>query len=126
MDFWHWMSEGMGYVVIFLGLGTGFGAWLNHFREAKNAMQRPKLELRNRIDKIEMKLDDFAEKSEDEHKEYEARFKRDLERHNKNAKESKLILRSLLTIIKSSIDGNHIEELQERQEEIQTYLIDKA
>lgn len=126
MDFWHWLSEGAGYVVIFLGAGTGFGAWLNHFREAKNAVQRPKLELKNRMDDLDKKLDEFTEKSKEEHEEYERRFKRDLERHNKNAVESKLIMRGVLTLIKSSIDGNHIEELKERQEEIQTYLIDKA
>ena len=38
----------------------------------------------------------------------------------------KIMLRSLLTIIKSSIDGNHVEELKERQEEIQQYLIEKG
>lgn len=126
MDFWHWAADGATYLVLLIGVGASLGALINHAHEIKSKATQPRKELTERMDALDKKLDEFTEMAEDEHKEYEARFKRDLERHQKNAVESKIILRSLLTIIKSSIDGNHIEELQERQEEIQTYLIDKA
>lgn len=126
MDFWHWASEGGTYLVLLIATGSSLGALINHAIEFKNKASKPKQELAERMDALDRKLDEFTDTAEEEHKEYEARFKRDLERHNKNAVESKIILRSMLTLIKSSIDGNHVEELKERQEEIQSYLIEKA
>lgn len=122
MDFGTWITAGGGYLVVMLGAAASLGAVLNHVREWVGIVKKPHNDLLDRVDCIEDKLDGAIR----QHDEYEARFQRDLRRHEKNATESKIMLRSLLTLIKSSIDGNHVDELKERQEEIQQYLIEKG
>lgn len=122
MDFSEWVIQGGGYLAVMLAAAASLGAVLNHVREWVGIARKPHNALVERVEGIERKLDEALS----DHEEYEARFKRDLARHEKNATESRIILRSLLTIINSSIDGNHKDELTERKEEIQQYLIEKA
>lgn len=113
---------GGGYLVVMLGAAASLGAVLNHVREWVGIVKKPHNDLLERVDGIECELD----KAVEQHEDYEARFARDLKRHEKNDVESKIILRSLLTIEKSLIDGNHKDDLVKRQEEIQQYLIEKG
>lgn len=122
MDFGTWLEAGGGYLAVMLAAAASLGAVLNHVREWIGIVRRPHNALVGRMDEMEGKIDEALS----DHEEYEERFRRDLKRHEKNATESKIILRSLLTIIKSSIDGNHKDELKERQDEIQSYLIEKG
>ena len=122
MDFGTWLEAGGGYLTVMLAAAASLGAVLNHVRVWVGIVKKPHNDLLERVDGIECEL----KKAVEQHEEYEERFSRDLKRHEKNATESKIILRSLLTIIKSSIDGNHKAELQERQDEIQSYLIEKG
>lgn len=122
MDFGTWLEAGGGYLAVMLAAAASLGAVLNNVREWIGIVRRPHNALVERMDEMEGKIDEALS----DHEEYEERFRRDLKRHEKNATESKIILRSLLTIIKSSIDGNHKDELKERQDEIQSYLIEKG
>lgn len=122
MDFGTWIEAGGGYLAVMLAAAASLGAVLNHVREWVGIVRKPHNDLMDRVDGIEDRLEGAIK----QHEEYEARFQRDLRRHEKNAIESKIMLRSLLTIIKSSIDGNHKDELKERQDEIQSYLIEKG
>lgn len=126
MDFWHWLSEGASYLVLFVAFAASAGAVINHLVEFRNKMTKPRHEIEQRLETLEDKLDKFIDAVDESHKEYQARFERDLKRHKKNEEESKIILRSLLTLITSSIDGDHLEELEERRMEIQDYLINKS
>lgn len=122
MDFGEWLMAGGGYLVVMLGAAASLGAVLNHVREWVGIVKKPHNDLLERVDGIECELKNAVEQHED----YEARFARDLKRHEKNDVEAKIILRSLLTIEKSLIDGNHKDDLVKRQEEIQQYLIEKG
>lgn len=122
MDFGTWLEAGGGYLGVMIAAAASLGAVLNHVREWVGIARKPHNDLMDRVDGIEDRLEGAIRQHED----YEARFQRDLRRHEKNAIETKIILRSLLTIIKSSIDGNHKDELKERQDEIQSYLIEKG
>ena len=121
MDFGTWVEAGGGYLAVMLAAAASLGAVLNHVREWVGMVRKPHNDLVDRVDGIEGRLEGAIK----QHEEYEARFQRDLRRHEKNATESRIILRSLLTIINSSIDGSHKDELTERKEEIQQYLIEK-
>lgn len=50
-----------------------------------------------------------------------------LDRDNKRLKEleesNKIIMQSMLALMSHSIDGNHIEQLKEARDELQSYLI---
>lgn len=122
MDFGTWLEAGGGYLGVMIAAAVSLGAVLNHVREWVGIVKKPHNDLMDRVDGIEDRLEGAIR----QHEEYEARFQRDLRRHEKSDTESKIILRSLLTIIKSSIDGNHKDELKERQDEIQSYLIEKG
>lgn len=122
MDFGTWIETGGGYLAVMLAAAASLGAVLNHVREWVGIVRKPHNDLTDRVDGIEGRLEGAVK----QHEEYEARFQRDLRRLEENATESRIILRSLLTIINSSIDGNHKDELTERKEEIQQYLIEKA
>lgn len=122
MDFGTWIEAGGGYLAVMLAAAASLGAVLNHVREWVGIVRKPHNDLMERVDGIEDRLEGAIK----QHEEYEARFQRDMRRHEKSATESKIMLRSLLTIISSSIDGNHKDELTERKEEIQQYLIEKA
>jgi hypothetical protein len=121
LDFGTWVEAGGGYLAVMLAAAASLGAVLNHVREWVGMVRKPHNDLVDRVDGIEGRLEGAIK----QHEEYEARFQRDLRRHEKNATESRIILRSLLTIINSSIDGSHKDELTERKEEIQQYLIEK-
>lgn len=122
MDFGTWIEAGGGYLAVMLAAAASLGAVLNHVREWVGIVRKPHNDLMDRVDGIEGRLEGAIK----QHEEYEARFQRDMRRHEKNATEFRIILRSLLTIINSSIDGNRKDELTERKEEIQQYLIEKA
>ena len=122
MDFGTWLEAGGGYIGVMLAAAASLGAVMGHVRELVGIARKPHNDLVERMDEMEGKIDGALS----DHEEYEERFKRDLKRHEKNDAETKIILRSLLTIIKSSIDGNHKDELKERQDEIQSYLIEKG
>lgn len=122
MDFGTWIEAGGGYLAVMLAAAASLGAVLNHVREWVGIVRKPHNDLMDRVSGIEGRLEGAIK----QHEEYEARFQCDMRRHEKNATESRIILRSLLTIINSSIDGNHKDELTERKEEIQQYLIEKA
>lgn len=122
MDFGTWIEAGCGYLAVMLAAAASLGAVLNHVREWVGIVRKPHNDLMDRVDGIEDRLEGAIK----QHEEYEARFQRDMRRHEESATESKIMLRSLLTIINSSIDGNHKDELTERKKEIQQYLIEKA
>lgn len=120
-EFWPWVSQGGGYLIVIAAACASIGAAANHVREWVTIVRRPHNELLERVDDIDDKLGCALR----QHDEYEQRFARDLKRHEKNAEESKILLRGMLTLIASKLEGNHVEELEKRRDEIQSYLINK-
>lgn len=120
------MGEGVGYLVVLLGVAASLGAVANHAREWARMVKKPHNDLSKRVDKLSAEFELFKKHTEGKHDEYERRFTCDLRRLEKANEESKIMLRGILTLITSSIDGNHVEELKERRDEIQRYLIGKA
>ena len=56
--------------------------------------------------------------------EYELRFKRDLERLDMKDRSDKLMMKSLLEIIRHEIDGNNTAKLKEVAEELNNFIFD--
>lgn len=115
---WEWL-------VVMCSVSASIGAAVNHFREIYAAAKRPRDEMRESIDNVEKELSEFKREVEGSQSENEQRFKNDLEEIKKLRHESRLSLKGQLTVIMALIDGNHKDELKKRQDEIQTYLIEK-
>lgn len=114
------------FLIVIITAAASVGAVINHAREIVTAAKKPKNEIISRIDSLERKVDALVLKTNEQNEENERRFKRDLERINKTESEARMNLKGILTLITSAIDGNHIDELKERREEIQQYLINKS
>ena len=90
---------------------------INWIKEAK----KPQTDLEARITKLEKVVEGeyrliFAS--------YEERFKRDLERINDMEKSNKLIIKSLLALMRHAETGNNVAKLKETSEELQNYIVD--
>lgn len=114
------------FLILIVGGAASLGAAINHVREIFTAAKKPLDKVNARIDGTNARLDAFIDHAADEHDEYNRRFERDMGRIESLEAESRLNLKGTLTLISSAIDGNHIDELNERREEIQNYLINKS
>lgn len=115
---WEWL-------VVIISASASVGAFINHFREIYAALKKPREEMKNSISDIRGALNEHISDSSVTQKENERRFKNDLEELKVLRTESRMNLKAQLTVISALIDGNHNDELKERREEIQTYLIEK-
>lgn len=114
------------FLILIVGGAASLGAAINHVREIFTAAKKPLDKVNTRIDNTNARLDAFIDHAAEEHDEYNRRFERDMGRIESLEAESRLNLKGTLTLISSAIDGNHIDELNERREEIQNYLINKS
>ena len=87
----------------------------------KKVVNEPHNDHELRITKLEKTVDyEIRLRMED----YELRFKRDLERLDKKDKSDKLMMKSLLEIIRHEIDGNNTAKLKEVAEELNNFIFD--
>ena len=87
----------------------------------KKVITQPHDDHELRITKLEKTVDyEIKLRMED----YELRFKRDLERLDKKDKSDKLMMKSLLEIIRHEIDGNNTAKLKEVAEELNNFIFD--
>ena len=115
MEWWQTTVVIAAGVLTFFNLGDKLITWI---KEAK----KPQTDLEDRVEKIEKQI-------EGEYKllfaDYEMRFKRDLERINEIEKSNKLIIKSLLALMRHAENGNNIDKLKEASAEIQDYMVNK-
>ena len=90
-------------------------------RREKKVITEPHNDHELRITKLE-KTVDYEIKLRME--EYELRFKRDLERLDMKDRSDKLMMKSLLEIIRHEIDGNNTAKLKEVAEELNNFIFD--
>lgn len=74
--------------------------------------------LKDRIDILERKV-------ETAFTEYDSRFGRDKARLDSFDESNRIILKSLLAIIKHDLDGNNTDALKLAQEDLQNYMLNK-
>lgn len=108
-------------VVLCAGLVTVFTLW-DKIESRVKAAKQPTKSLEDRVEVLERKI-------ELEYKtilaDYELRFKRDLERINEMERSNKLIIKSLLALMRHAEDGNNIDKLKETSAELQNYILNK-
>ena len=85
-------------------------------------VKKPQDDLEGRVEKLERQI-------EGEYKiifaDYEARFKRDLERLNKIEETNNLTMKALLALIRNAETGNNKEKLKQVADELQDYILSK-
>lgn len=116
--------DGMAVAAI-ITVAASAGALINHFREILRAAKRPREEMRSDIDSLGQELARFRLEVAKDQTQNDLRFKNDLETLGTLKRESRLNLKSQLTVMTSLIDGNHIDDLQARRDELQEYLLNK-
>lgn len=85
-------------------------------------LKKPQTALEDRVAKLELL-------TEGEYKhlfaDYEARFKRDLQRIEEIEKSNKLTQKALLALMRHAIDGNHTDKLKAVADELNDYILNK-
>ena len=107
-------------VSVCAGIITLFTLW-EKIDGRKKVITEPHNDHELRITKLE-KTVDYEIKLRME--EYELRFKRDLERLDMKDRSDKLMMKSLLEIIRHEIDGNNTAKLKEVAEELNNFIFD--
>ena len=108
MEWWQTTIVIAAGVLTLFNLGDKIITWIKE-------VKKPRSDLEARVEKLEQVIE-F---------DYEVRFKRDLERINEMEKSNKLIIKSLLALMRHAEDGNNIEKLKEASAEIQDYMLNK-
>lgn len=90
-------------------------AWVRDLKKPQNALE-------DRVEKLERQIEGeyraiFAD--------YEARFKRDLQRIEEIEKSNKLTQKALLALMRHAIDGNHVDKLKQVADELNDYILNK-
>lgn len=86
------------------------------------ASKTPTNNLEERVTLIEKKLE-FEIKAT--FVEYDARFGRDKQKIEAIEQGNKVVQKSLLALLKHSIDGNNVDALKQAEQELSQYLIDR-
>lgn len=108
-------------LTIFAGLITCLTLW-DKIESRIKAAKQPTKSLEGRVEVLERKIDlEYKTILAD----YELRFKRDLERINEIERSNKLIIKSLLALMRHAEDGNNIDKLKETSAELQNYILNK-
>lgn len=108
------------FVSVCAGIVTILTLW-EKIDGRKKVITQPHDDHELRITKLEKTVDyEIRLRMED----YELRFKRDLERLDKKDKSDKLMMKSLLEIIRHEIDGNNTSKLKEVAEELNNFIFD--
>lgn len=115
MEWWQTTVVIAAGVLTFFNLGDKIIAWI---KDAK----KPQSDLTERVEKLE-KQQEFEYKAL--FADYEVRFKRDLERINAIEESNKLIIKSLLALMKHAEDGNNVDELKRASNDLQNYILNK-
>ena len=115
MEWWQTTVVIAAGVLTIFNLGDKLINWIKEIK-------KPQDDLESRIEKIERQI-------EGEYKllfaDYEARFKRDLERLNKIEETNNLTMKALLVIIRNAETGNNKEKLKQVGDELQEYILNK-
>lgn len=115
MEWWQTTVVIAAGVLTLFNLGDKIISWVK-------AMKKPQDDIELRVTRLEKLI-------EGEYKmlfnDFEARFKRDLERINEIEKSNKLTQKSLLALMRHAIDGNNIDKLKKVADELSDYIVDK-
>lgn len=106
----EWLSITLaicGGALVLINFGN---AIVNLFKAAKS----PTASLESRVDEIERKMS-----------KYDDMFGRDKARLDSFDESNRIILKSLLAIIKHDLDGNNTEALKQAQDDLQNYMLNK-
>ena len=111
-EWWETLIIGVAGVLTIFNLVDKIISWVKE-------VKKPQTDLEARIAKLEKAVEGeyrliFAD--------YEARFKRDLERINEIEKSNKLVQKSLLALMQHAIDGNNTTKLKEVADELNEYI----
>lgn len=115
MEWWETTVVIAAGLLTIFNLGDKIISWI---KEAK----KPHDNLEGRIEELEKKVDIeykaiFAD--------YEARFKRDLERLNELEKANNLTMKALLALTRHAETGNNTDKLKQVADELQDYILNK-
>ena len=106
-EWWQITLAICGGALVLINFGN---AVVNLFKSAKS----PTATLENRVTEIERKMS-----------RYDDMFGRDKARLDSFDESNRIILKSLLAIIKHDLDGNNVEALKQAQDDLQNYMLSK-
>ena len=106
-EWWQITLAICGGALVLINFGN---AVVNLFKSAKS----PTTTLENRVTEIERKMS-----------RYDDMFGRDKARLDSFDDSNRIILKSLLAIIKHDLDGNNVEALKQAQDDLQNYMLSK-
>lgn len=108
------MSEWWQITLAIIGGALVLINFYNAIVQLVKTSKTPTDNLETRVDEIERRMS-----------RYDEMFGRDKARLDSFDESNKIILKSLLAIIKHDIDGNNIDALKQAQEDLQNYMLNK-
>ena len=99
-------------------IGGAFSVVANWISKAR----RPEVRQNERISTLEIRVD----KHDETLNKYEEYFKKDNERLRKIEESNRITQRSMLALLKHSINGEDLESLRKAEKDLEEYLINKA
>lgn len=116
------MSEWWQVTLAIIGGALVLINFYNAIVQLVKASKTPTNNLEERVSLIEKKLE-FEIKAT--FVEYDARFGRDKQKIEAIEQGNKVVQKSLLALLKHSIDGNNVDALKQAEQELSQYLIDR-
>lgn len=125
MSFIQWLSYGGDYVVALAAVVSGFTIIAGALFRLYRAYKKP-------IDNLEQTMSDRIDKLEAQHKEYDKQnehtnkcLARDKQAIETIQEAHKLLLRGQMQLITHTLDGDHIDQLEQVRDDMHDFLINK-
>lgn len=125
MSFMQWLSYGGDYVVALAAVVSGCtivaGALFRLYRAYKKPIDNLEQTMSGRIDKLEEQHKEYDKQNEHTNK-CLANDKNDIDTLKET---SKLLLRGQMQMITHTLDGDHIDQLEQVRDDMHDFLINK-